>query len=80
MYFYGKAPNWSLVLLGRLVESKLCGLGFMQISPKLLMIFSYKLTTGAFGMKLIYECGNFKIKHPEGPQPEYQPLYSMESD
>ncbi len=52
----------------------------MHISPKLFLISSYKLTTGVFRMKLRYDNGNFKIKHPEGPQPEYHPLYSMERD
>ncbi len=52
----------------------------MQISLKLFLTFSYKLTTGVYGMKLRHECGDFKIKHQEGPQPEYHPLYSMESD
>ncbi len=33
-----------------------------------------------FGMKLRYECGDFKIKHLEEPQPDYHPLYLMEND
>ncbi len=52
----------------------------MQISPTLFIISSYKLKTGIFWVKLRYEYGDFKIKHPERPQPEYHPLYSMESD
>ena len=40
----------------------------MQISPKLFIISSFKLTNVVSGMKLRYECCNFKVKHPEGPQ------------
>ncbi len=62
------------------IQLNIFGLGFMQISPKLFIISSSKLTNAVFGMELRYECCNFKIKHPEGPQREYHPSNSMESD